>query len=85
MKGYHFTVNVSAFVFNFAKQFFINFNNLLKTIKLLNKMSPLLPLRDPLEDYKIKRYYNCVLAQTISSSGQFLFAGNRSGDIFVQR
>ncbi|TMW52896.1 hypothetical protein DOY81_002012 [Sarcophaga bullata] len=48
-------------------------------------MSPLAPLRDPEIDYKIKRYYNCVLAQTISSSGKFLFAGNRDGDIFVQR
>lgn len=48
-------------------------------------MSPLTSLRDPLFDYKIKRYYNCVLAQTISSCGKFLFAGNRNGDIFVQK
>lgn len=48
-------------------------------------MSPLIPLRDPLEEFKIKRFYNCVLAQTISKSGKFLFAGNRAGDIFVQR
>ncbi|XP_005183941.1 THO complex subunit 6 [Musca domestica] len=47
-------------------------------------MSPLIPLRDPNEDYNIKRFYNCVCAQTISTSGKFLFAGNRAGDIFVQ-
>ncbi|XP_065361422.1 THO complex subunit 6 [Calliphora vicina] len=48
-------------------------------------MSALTSLRDPQFDYKIKRFYNCVLAQTISSSGKFLFAGNRDGDIFVQK
>lgn len=47
-------------------------------------MSPLIPLRDPMEDYNIKRFYNCVCAQTLSTSGHFLFAGNRAGDIFVQ-
>ncbi|KAM7355188.1 THO complex subunit 6-like [Cochliomyia hominivorax] len=48
-------------------------------------MFSLTNLREPLFDYKIKRFYNCILAQTISSSGKYLFAGNRDGDIFVQR
>ncbi|XP_037950565.1 THO complex subunit 6 [Teleopsis dalmanni] len=32
---------------------------------------------------KIKKIYNCVLSQVFSTSGQFLFVGNRFGDIFV--
>mgnify|MGYP004602812089 CR=1 FL=1 len=31
----------------------------------------------------LKRMYNNVLAQTISESGKYLFAGNSFGDIFV--
>lgn len=33
----------------------------------------------------LKRAYNNVLAQTISTSQKFLFAGNLFGDIFVLR
>uniref|UniRef100_A0A1A9VYR8 Uncharacterized protein n=1 Tax=Glossina austeni TaxID=7395 RepID=A0A1A9VYR8_GLOAU len=47
-------------------------------------MSSIIPPNNPLEEYNMKRFYNCVLSQTLSASGNFLFAGNRFGDIFVQ-
>lgn len=35
-------------------------------------------------DFK-KLFYNTVLSQTFSTCGEFLFAGNNFGDVFVFR
>lgn len=61
---------------------------LYRTAGINNALILILVVKEILKKMKekdLKRAYNNVLSQTISSSKRYLFAGNLFGDIFVLR